>query len=187
MNGNNDAAFAERLRTVCFTGHRSLPAGDDLKRLINAVDSMISAAYSKGYRVFITGGAVGFDTLAACRVIAAQRRLGDIKPRLALPCRNQTEKWTRTDDLVLYKHIMAAAERVDYITDFYTDSCMYERNRFMVDRSALCIAYCKKQKGGSAYTVNYAKKQGLGVINLGDCLLSAAEFDRFANQAQTEK
>lgn len=187
MNDKSGAAFAERLRTVCFTGHRSLPVGDERKRLIGAVDSMISAAYSKGYRVFIAGGAVGFDTLAACRVITAQRRLCDISLRLALPCRNQTEKWTRTSDIVLYRQIMAAAKRVDYISEFFTDTCMHERNRFMVDRSALCIAYCKKQKGGSAYTVNYAKKQGLGVINLGDCLFSAAEFDRFANQAQTDK
>ncbi len=156
-----------RDRTVCFTGHRTLPRGDELKRIIGVVDSMISAAYSKGYRTFIAGGAIGFDTLAACRVIVAKKRLPDIKLWLALPCRNQTERWTRTSDLALYKRIMASAERVDYITDFYTDSCMLERNRFMVDQSSLCIAYCINEKGGTAYTVNYAKKKGLGILNIG--------------------
>jgi len=170
----------ERNSTVCFTGHRNLPKGDELKRLIAATDAMIAAAYSHGYRVFVAGGAVGFDTLAACRVIVIKKRLPDVKLRLVLPCRNQTEKWTKTEDIALYKHIMGCAETVEYITDFYNDKCMLERNRAMVDRSALCIAYCTKAKGGSAYTVNYAKKEGLGVINIGENSYSASEFDRFA-------
>ncbi len=179
---------SERKRTVCFTGHRTLPKGEELKGLIGRVDAMITAAYSKGYRVFITGGAVGFDTLAACRVIVAKKRLEDITLHLALPCRNQTEKWTKTEDIALYKRIMASAAQVDYITDFYTDTCMHERNRFMVDRSALCIAYCTKQRGGSAYTVNYAAKEGVGIINVGANTYSAAEFEKFSvAMRQTER
>ncbi len=165
MNGSYDET--ERKRTVCFTGHRTLPSGDAKKELISKVDSVIAALYSRGFRTFIAGGAVGFDTLGACRVIVAKKRLPDIKLHLALPCRNQTEKWTRVEDLSLYKQIMGAAERVDYISEFYTDSCMHERNRFMVDRSAVCVAYCTRHRGGSAYTVNYAKKCGVGLINLG--------------------
>lgn len=179
MNTDN-STFAERKQTACFTGHRNIPKGDDLQRLMGKTDAMITAAYHKGYRIFITGGAVGFDTLAACRVIVAMKRMTDIKLHLALPCRNQTEKWVRTEDIVLYKHIMGYAERVDYITDFYNDTCMLERNRFMVDRSGLCIAYCIKDKGGSAYTVRYAKKEGLGVVNVGTNSYSVAEFEKFS-------
>ncbi len=174
-----DDILTERNQTVCFTGHRNIPAGNDLKHMIGTVDAMIAAAYSHGYRIFIAGGAVGFDTLAACRVIVSQKRLPDIKLHLALPCRNQTERWTKVEALALYKQIMGCAEKVDYITDFYTDTCMLERNRLMVDRSALCIAYCTKQKGGSAYTVNYAKKEGLGVINIGTNSYSVSEFSKF--------
>ncbi len=182
----NEDVFGERLRSVCFTGHRTLPAGDEFKRIIGAVDAVIAAAYSRGYRIFIAGGAVGFDTLAACRVIVAQKRLPGIKLRLALPCRNQTEKWTRVEDLALYKQIMGYAESVDYISDFYTSTCMLERNRLMVDRSALCIAYCTKQKGGSAYTINYAKKEGLGVINVGENSYFASEFSKFSTFRERE-
>ena len=178
--------FDERLRSVCFTGHRTLPEGEELERVIGAVNSVIAAAYSHGYRIFITGGAVGFDTLAACRVIAAKKRLPDIKLRLALPCRNQTEKWVRTEDIALYQRIMGYADRIDYITDFYTSTCMFERNRFMVDRSALCVAYCTKPRGGSAYTVNYAKKEGLGVINVGENTCIASEFGKFAMLGERE-
>ncbi|MBQ7827587.1 MAG: DUF1273 family protein [Clostridia bacterium] len=179
-NENNEDLLTERKHTACFTGHRTIPKGDDLQRLIGKTDAMINVAHHKGYRIFITGGAVGFDTLAACRVIVAMKRFPDVKLHLALPCRNQTEKWTRIEDLALYKRIMGSAERVDYITDFYTDTCMLERNRFMVDRSGLCIAYCTKDKGGSAYTVRYARKEGLGVVNIGTNSYSIAEFEKFS-------
>ena len=38
----------------------------------------------------------------------------------------------------------------------------------MVDSSAVCIAYCTRKTGGTAYTVRYALKKGLQVINLAD-------------------
>ena len=42
---------------------------------------------------------------------------------------------------------------------------MHERNRFMADNSDVLIAvYDGSEKGGTAYTVNYAKKKGLDVI-----------------------
>ena len=148
---------------------------------------MISAAYSRGYRTFIAGGAVGFDTLAACRVIVAKSRMPDIKLHLILPCRNQTEKWTNVNDLSLYKHIMGRADHIEYITDFYNSTCMLERNRAMVGRSALCIAYCTRSSGGSAYTVKHAEKEGLGVINIGENSYSASEFSRFATFAENGK
>ena len=180
MDNTYDEKLARRLKTVCFTGHRTIPSGDELQALTGRLDALICVAYKKGYRVFIAGGAVGFDTLAACRVISAKETMPDISLHLALPCRNQTEKWTRLEDLTMYKKIVGAADRVDYMTAFYTDTCMHERNRFMVDRSALCIAYCKKQRGGSAYTVNYAKKGGLGILNIGNNSYSIEEFDKFS-------
>lgn len=174
----------ERCVSVCFTGHRTIPSGDDGRRLMGMVDAMIAAAVSHGYRHFITGGAVGFDTLAACRVAVAKKRIPDVYMHLALPCRNQTEKWKRTEDIVLYKRLLAVADRVDYISDFYTSSCMLERNRYMVDRSGLCIAYCTKSTGGSAYTLRYAASAGIGIINLGENSYSVSEFDKFRLTAE---
>ena len=157
-----------RAQSACFTGHRSLPSGEKRDRLIGAVDAVIRSAVSRGYQYFIAGGAVGFDTLAACRVIAAAKFFPEIKLLLALPCRNQTEKWRNVSDIALYKRIMGAAADVVYISDFYTPTCMHERNRFMVDHSSLCIAYCHSDRGGAAYTVEYAGRTGVGVVNLCD-------------------
>ena len=155
-----------RARTVCFTGHRTLPVGDERVRLSGALDAVIRAVAARGFRYFIAGGAIGFDTLAACRVIAAMKDNPEIKLLLALPCRNQTEKWRSVSDIALYKRIMGAAEDVVYISDFYTPTCMHERNRYMVDHSALCVAYCHSDRGGAAYTVRYAERCGVGVVKL---------------------
>ena len=45
---------------------------------------------------------------------------------------------------------------------------MHKRNRHLVDHSSICVCYLTEDRGGTAYTVNYAKKQGLKVINLAD-------------------
>ena len=164
--------------TACFTGHRSLPKGDEFEVLKGKTEAMIKVAYSVGFRIFITGGAVGYDTLAAKCVIKLMDELPGIELHLALPCRNQTEKWCDLGDLVTYKRIKGFAKRIDYVTDFYNDTCMLERNRYMVDRSGLCIAYCTKDRGGSAYTVRYAKKEGLGVVNVGTNSYSLAELQK---------
>ncbi len=39
-------------------------------------------------------------------------------------------------------------------------------NRYLVDNSGVCVCYLTRDAGGTAYTVNYAKRQGLEIINL---------------------
>ena len=41
---------------------------------------------------------------------------------------------------------------------------MLKRNRYMVHHSSVCIAYCTKDAGGTAYTVRYAKDTKKNVI-----------------------
>ena len=42
---------------------------------------------------------------------------------------------------------------------------MYKRNRHLVDNSGICVCYLTKDKGGTAYTVEYEKQKGLQIIN----------------------
>ena len=50
--------------TVCFTGHRHLPP-DKRNAVAASLIRAIAEAYSNGYRRFMCGGALGFDTIAA--------------------------------------------------------------------------------------------------------------------------
>ena len=67
-----------------------------------------------------------------------------------------------------YDRIIALADEVICLSERYYKGCMYARNRFMVDNSNYCICYMTETTGGTAYTVGYAKQQGLHVINIAD-------------------
>lgn len=51
--------------TCCFTGHRNLPAGKIVKILDREIENLID----KGVTHFISGGALGFDQIAASLII----------------------------------------------------------------------------------------------------------------------
>ncbi len=114
---------------------------------------------------FGAGGALGFDTLAAQCVLSLRKRYPHIKLILVLPCTAQTKGWSK-DDIAIYEEIKSQADKVVYTSHDYFRGCMFKRNRHLVNGSSVCIAYLTQEKGGTAYTVNYAKEQGLTVINL---------------------
>ena len=64
--------------------------------------------------------------------------------------------------------INANADKVTYISEQYYSGCMHKRNRHLVDCSSLCICYLTEQSGGTAYTVNYARSQGLKIVNVAE-------------------
>ena len=71
-------------KACSFTGHRVIPRAHR-DALIRLVDRGIAYAYDEGCTEFITGGALGFDTLVAERVIAYRRMHPDIRLLLLLP------------------------------------------------------------------------------------------------------
>ena len=70
----------------------------------------------------------------------------------------------------IYEDIKSKADKVVYTSQEYTRGCMHKRNRHLVDNSSACIAYLTESKGGTAYTVDYAKKNGLTVFNIAELL-----------------
>lgn len=152
--------------SCCFTGHRKLPA-EKLCEIEKRIKEEIDRAYLGGYRRFLCGGALGYDTLCAYAVIEKRKECSDVLLILVLPCMAQDEKWSEEDRRV-YREIYAACDECYCMSELYTDGCMQLRNRAMVDDSSLCIAYLENFKSGTSYTYNYAKKNGLVVINIAD-------------------
>ena len=124
-------------------------------------------AIEQGYRYFGAGGALGFDTLAAQTVLELKSEYPEIKLILVLPCKNQTRGWEQAD-IEEYERIKAAADKVVHTSKDYYSGCMHKRNRHLVDNSSLCICYLTEQSGGTAYSVNYARSQGLKIINIAE-------------------
>ena len=152
----------------CFTGHREI-SSKDTRRIPTALKKILFDEYSKGARVFRAGGALGFDTLAALSVLELKKKYPDVILELCLPCRDQSEKWTWYSKKI-YNHILKNCDCVKYASEYYTRSCMFDRNRMLVDGSRVCIAYYMGGSGGTAYTFNYAIRQGVEIINVFDIL-----------------
>ena len=152
--------------TCCFTGHRKIPP-EERAGITDRLERVIVSLYQQGIRAYEAGGALGFDALAAQTVIRLRESCPGMKLILVLPCLTQTRGW-RPEDIAEYERIKAQADKVVYTAQQYTRGCMHRRNRHLVDSSGVCVCYLTKNSGGTAYTVNYAKKQGVNVFNIAE-------------------
>ena len=150
----------------CFTGHRpeNIPwmkdeESDRCKELKKILANTINQAICDGYTDFYCGMARGIDTFAAEILIETMKKNEKISLHAALPCPDQSASWTATEKQRFEKILSHASTRT-IISPMYTDTCMLSRNRFMVDNSDRVIAVWNGFfRGGTAYTVRYAKKQ----------------------------
>lgn len=153
-----------RNNTCCFTGHRDV--SNEMKIYLNSrLDEEIDKLILGGITNFCAGGALGFDTLAAKAVLRKKEKNPDIRLILVLPCKEQSSAWSQ-ENKDTYDEILARADEIVYVSEHYTRFCMQQRNRELVDRSSVLISFLMRRMGGTAYTVNYAEKMGLKIINL---------------------
>lgn len=153
-------------KTCCFTGHRSLPKKRMNEIAVKLEKTIVSLIHS-GYLYFGAGGALGFDTVCAQTVLRLRPKYPQIKLILVLPCVPQADRWSPADRAI-YQEIMNQADKVVYTSQEYTRGCMFKRNRHLVNYSSVCICYLTRGYGGTAYTVDYARKHGLRIINVAE-------------------
>lgn len=151
-------------QTVCFVGHRKLPP-EQLGRIERQLEAVIINLIERGYVYFYAGGALGFDTIAARTVLSLKSEYPHIRLYLALPCLSQADKWNPSDREI-YEYIKGKADKVVYTSHEYTRGCMFARDRYLVDNSSICVCYLTETTGGTRYTVNYAKKFYMPIINI---------------------
>lgn len=151
-------------KACCFTGHRNIPA-DQLHNIIKNTEETVEELIDRGYLYFYAGGALGYDTIAERIVLNLKRKYTDIQLILVLPCVEQSARWSDRDKAA-YENIKARADKVIYTSQSYTKDCMHKRNRYLVDNSSVCVCYLTQSSGGTVYTVDYARKNGLTVYNV---------------------
>ncbi len=142
-------------KTVCFSGHRILHEPKEVVE--KSLEIAIRQCISEGAETFMIGGALGADTIAAWTVIRLRKEFPEIRLMLALPCpaEEQTLKWPDSQREE-YRNILNLADEVKVLSD----TCMLDRNRYMVDNSGTLIYYLRSSHGGTMYTANYAQKCG---------------------------
>lgn len=157
---------ADIQKTAMFTGHRHISAAE-CKRLRLVLPALITDLFSDGITQFISGAAIGFDTLAAQAVLSVQATGLPVTLVLAIPCMHQDARW-RSSDQAVYADLMKRANRVFYTSATpYYNGCMQVRNRCMVESAAVCIAYFNGESiGGTASTYRLAHTFGRRIFNL---------------------
>lgn len=150
----------------CFTGHREI-SPRHLNSMAKALDETVEKLIANGVTHFRAGGALGFDTVAALKILEKKRKYPFISLDLYLPCRDQAARWSEYDKDV-YSFVLKNADSVTYTSEMYHRGCMLLRNRRMVDGTDFCVSYCRKISGGTAYTVNFAREKGISVINIAE-------------------
>ena len=161
-----DSMDVRKENAVCFTGHREIgePISDVELRLTETVECLIE----QGYVFFWAGGARGFDTIASEVLLKLKSIYLQIHLFLALPFDEQythEKNWTQAE-ISQYHRIKETASNVVILCDGFRPGAYHQRNRYLVDNSSVCIAYLNRDKSGTGYTVRYAKKRGLQVVNL---------------------
>lgn len=154
----------DRQKVCCFTGHRAI-ASADLTQLTKRLDKTIVELIQKGVVFFGTGGACGFDVLAAKAVLRQKEKNKAVKLIMVLPCRDQDARWN-DEEKREYRWVLDAADKVVCLSERYYDGCMAQRNLHLVEHSGVCVAYMKHGRSGTSQTVRLAHERGLTVINL---------------------
>ncbi len=156
----------ERLRTnsVCFTGHRFFSTPEDILRL--RLSLAVRTQYERGFCWFLSGMALGFDLLAAETVLRLSEEL-PIHLAAVLPCPTNcyTAAWPE-DQIKRQQTILGRADQTIVVSQTYHKTCMQKRNQYLVGSSSYLIACCERGRGGTAYTVRLARRDGIPVQNL---------------------
>ncbi len=157
--------MANRSKAACFSGHRNLP--EDCTELRSNLKKAIISLIEQDVVYFGSGAALGFDQLAAETVLGLKESYPHIRLIMVLPCppKEQSLKWSKKQQ-EHYIELLGKADKVRVLAPKYTSGCMLDRNRHLVDCSAYLICYLRKLSGGTFYTVKYAERQGVKILQL---------------------
>ncbi len=145
-------------KTCCFSGHRVLGKNFDKNKIAEIVDILIK----DGFDTFLCGMALGFDT-ECFKVLEKFRLYNDVKIIACVPCKNQSERFNKTQKLE-YDRMLSLSDEVIYIQEKYDNYCMKKRNCFMVDNSCCLVCYLTRSSGGTYQTVSYAVEKNKTII-----------------------
>ena len=151
-------------KVCCFSGHRKLRHDEvEIRRVL---DEQIAAMAQAGYTRFLSGGADGFDLLAAEAVIEHKKRFGGVELWIVAPYAELFSRWTAEGRRLRLAALEAS--NVEIVCRKMSRTAPLMRNRRMIALSDICVCYMMPHNatGGTYYTVRLAQEKGIQVINL---------------------
>ena len=163
-------------RSVCFSGHRperlprrGKPDAPEMQTLAAALRHEIEYAIRRGLDTFLNGLMAGWDVLSAEQVLALKDQYPHIRLVTLAPYAVgffSCEKCWTDDWIKRAKEVCRQSDIGVSLAERYRAGIYYERNHILVDHSAELICYWDGDKGGTQFTVQYAKSRGQAVNNL---------------------
>lgn len=153
------------MENCSFSGHRNIPAYEK-EALEKQLEAVVRRLIDKGVRNFYTGGALGFDTMAALCILKLKKEYTSIKLTVLVPCPDQPDNWGYADK-ELYYDILVKSDNVVYVSDSYSPECMRKRNDALVKNADCLVCFLRKKDSGTAYTVKKAAANGLKILPIG--------------------
>ena len=156
----NNEIYIKKEYTCAITGHRR--AYDNIKK--ETVESVFVSLIESGYDTFLVGMAVGFDTFCF-NILNKLKEDYNFRIIACVPCENQDKNFSPKQKKQ-YRELLESADEKVLIEKEYTPYCMLKRNRFMVDNSSVLVCYLRVEKGGTKYTVDYARTKKIKIISV---------------------
>ena len=129
-------------KTCCLTGHRKII--DNTLEIKTSLKTVLVKLIESGYTYFGTGGALGFDCLAAETILELKNTYPHIKLILVLPCYAHNRYWLKYE-IEYFENIKTQADKIKYTSKNYYKGCMQERNRHLVKHSSVCVCYSRRE------------------------------------------
>ncbi len=142
-----------REQTALFIGHGEC-YGMDRQQITDAADQLIAM----GVTDFLCGGMGDFDWKCARAVYELKEKYPAIRSFLVIPYLTFNIRNRELFDDVIYP---------DGFEKYHFKAAITQRNRYMVKNAAFGICYITHGWGGAVKTFEYAKRQGLHLLNLG--------------------
>lgn len=151
------------MTTCIFSGHREVYQSGVEARLAVEIEKLLQ---TDNEFHFLTGGMGQFDGMGAGAVRAAKRRHPEkcITITLVLPYMSNRLNTDKEYYQFYYDQIIIPEE----LDTAHYKAAIQLRNRWMVDRTDIVIAYILRDFGGALATVRYAQRQGKPIINLAE-------------------
>ncbi len=163
--------------TVAFSGNRTIIipseySADEFEELVRKeLLANIKGLYDEGFRTFLSGGAIGFDLIAAEEVLRFKESHSDVSLVIVIPFDDHDKKYS-DEDKQRYGRVKILSDSVIVINqEGYSLAAYHMRNDFLVNNCNHLIAYSNGHGRGTISTINKALKRGVMVTNLYDTLL----------------
>lgn len=149
--------MVDRIDAALFVGHSRMSPST---RLTRQVDAAIQNLICKGCKRFYNGGYGVFDLLCAERLSEIKKSYPDVESILVqpYPSRYVNKAVLRLYDQTLYPGLEDCPQKFAIIY----------RNRWMVEQSDAAVAYVRRDWGGAARTLEYARRKGLLILQVGE-------------------